>query len=93
MTPPEAPGAADAARASRAAWGADIGLGVTGTFGNVDPGNADSVPGEVYFAIDAPDGPCAWHCAVPPQPSRLAYKLYMADVIADRLLDVAESNT
>ena len=85
--------AAAMARASRAAWGADIGLGVTGTFGNVDPSNADSVPGEVYFAIDAPNGSCTWHCAVPPQPSRLAYKLYMADVIADRLLDVAAGNT
>lgn len=81
------------ARTCRATWGANIGLGVTGTFGNVDPGNADSVPDEVYFAIDAPGGLCAWHCTVPPQPSRLAYKLYMADVIADQLLAVAAGNT
>ena len=33
-------------------YGADIGIGVTGTMGNTDPNNADaSVPGQVYFAI------------------------------------------
>ena len=74
------------ARACRENCGTDIGVGVTGTFGNVDPNNADSTPGEVYFAIDRAEGTKIWHCAVPAQPSRLAYKLYMADVIADRLL-------
>lgn len=29
----------------------DIGIGITGTFGNVDPSNNDSVPGEVYYSI------------------------------------------
>ncbi len=75
------------ARACRAMWNADYGVGVTGTFGNVDPNNADSAPGEVWFAIADADGTPTWHCAVPPQPSRFAYKLYMADVIADRLLE------
>lgn len=74
------------ALACREAWGADIGVGITGTFGNVDPNNADSAPGEVYFAVAVAEGTTTWHCAVPAQPSRLAYKLYMADVIVDRLL-------
>ena len=44
--------AAAMARACLKAYGADIGIGVTGTMGNVDPANAEaSVPGEVYFAI------------------------------------------
>ena len=30
----------------------DISVGVTGSLGRVDPSNADSVPGQVYFAID-----------------------------------------
>lgn len=77
--------AAAMAEACRAAYGADIGVGVTGTVGNVDPNNADSVPGEVYFAVATADGTAGYHCVVPPQPSRLAYKLYMADVIADRI--------
>ena len=84
--------AAAMAEACRAAYRADIGLGVTGSFGNVDPNNADSVPGEVFFAIATGGGCAAYHCAVPLQPSRLAYKLYMADVIADRLLDTLAAN-
>ena len=39
------------AAACRKAYGADFGIGVTGTMGNADPENNDSVPGEVYFAI------------------------------------------
>ena len=74
------------AEACRAAYGADIGVGVTGSFGNADPNNADSVPGEVFFAIAGGEGAKGYHCTVPPQPGRLAYKLYMADVIADALL-------
>ena len=74
------------AEACRGTYAADIGIGVTGSFGNVDPNNADSVPGEVFFAIATGDGTAAYHCAVPTQPSRLAYKLYMADVVVDRLL-------
>ena len=74
------------ARACRKDCGTDIGIGVTGTFSNADPNNADSAPGEVYFAIDKADGTTVWHCSVPAQPSRLAYKLFMADVIADRPL-------
>ena len=73
------------AEACRAAYGADIGVGVTGSFGNVDPNNADSVPGEVYFAIAKAGGTAAYHCTVPVQPSRLLYKLYVADVVADQL--------
>ena len=74
------------AEACRGAYAADIGIGVTGSFGNVDPNNADSVPGAVFFAIATGDSTAAYHCAVPIQPSRLAYKLYMADVVVDRLL-------
>lgn len=33
----------------------DIAIGITGTTGNVDPNNADSVQGRVYFCIIAKD--------------------------------------
>ena len=78
--------AAAMAEACRGAYAADIGIGVTGSFGNVDPNNAGSVPGEVFFAIATSEGTAAYHCIVPAQPSRLAYKLYMADVVADRMV-------
>ena len=73
------------AEACRTAFEADIGIGITGSFGNVDPNNQDSKPGEVFIAIATRDGTRPYHCTVPPQSSRLAYKLYMADVIADQL--------
>ena len=78
--------AASMAENCRASYSAAIGIGVTGSFGNVDPANPDSIPGEVFFAIACEKGTSVYHCAIPEQPSRLDYKLYMADVIADRLL-------
>lgn len=80
------------AEACRSACEADIGIGITGSFGNVDPNNPDSVPGEVYFAIATRDGTHSCHCTVPPQTSRLAYKLYMADVIVDQLPAVMDGS-
>lgn len=76
------------ALACRDAFEADISLGVTGSFGNPDPDNADSVPGEVWFAVAAFSEIECCHCYVPFQPSRLSYKLYMSDVIADRILNI-----
>ncbi len=43
--------AAAMAAAAQAAYGAEIGVGITGTMANPDPHNADSVPGEVWYAI------------------------------------------
>lgn len=73
------------AQVCREAFGADYGIGITGSFGDVDPNNADSVPGEVYFAIASGNGVNSYHCSVPVQPSRLLYKLYMADMVAEEL--------
>ena len=73
------------AEACRAKLGSDIGVGVTGSFGNTDPANADSVPGEVFFSIANSHGIRCYHCTVPPQGSRLSYKLYMAGVVASKL--------
>ncbi len=43
--------AGEMARACREAYHADIGVGVTGTTGNIDPVNADSIPGEIFYTI------------------------------------------
>lgn len=71
------------ARACRKKYGADLAVGVTGSFGNVDPNNPDSIPGEVYFSIVTGETARSFHCLVPTQKSRLDYKLYMADVIVE----------
>ncbi len=73
------------AAAAKRAYSADIAVGVTGTMGNKDPENEDSVPGEVYFALDMPDGSHAYHIIVPDMESRYDYKLFVADRIADEL--------
>ena len=74
------------ADACRNAYKADIGIGITGTFGNTDPDNADSIPGEVFFAISTAQETQSYHCSIPAQPSRIAYKLYMADIVGSKLL-------
>ena len=40
------------ASACRSMFHADIGIGITGTFGNADPANADSRPGCIYYAVE-----------------------------------------
>lgn len=78
--------AAAMAKACRKTYGADIGIGVTGTMGNMDPANPGaSVPGQVYFAIDFKGSVEAFFVELPPQPTRLGYKLAVAWEIGEVL--------
>ena len=104
------------AEACRKAYDADIGIGVTGTMGNVDPANPEaSVPGQVYFAIamrgareeeavsggpaasspaasNPANGPASdiltssYYVELAPQPTRLMYKLAVAEEIYQVLM-------
>ena len=75
------------AEACRKTYHANIGIGITGTMGNVDPANASaSVPGQVYFAISMNGEVQDYYRELPVQPSRLAYKLAVAKEIADELM-------
>ena len=83
------------ASACMKAYNVQIGIGVTGTMGNVDPANPEaSVPGQVYFAIGmhngigSEDGTTSdqpviesFHLELSPQPSRLMYKLAVAEEV------------
>ena len=75
------------AEACRNAFHADIGIGVTGSFGNTDPHNKDSIPGEVYFAVSTEKRTASFHCSLPALAFRTDYKFMTADMIADRLSD------
>ena len=78
--------AAAMAKACRKTYGADIGIGVTGTMGNTDPANPGaSVPGQVYFAIDFQGNTESFFVELPIQPTRLAYKLAVAWEIGEVL--------
>ena len=76
------------AKACMDSYGADIGLGVTGTLGNTDPENADSVPGEVHLGIIFSDISRTFSFTLPSAPSRHEYKLIVSDLIADELLKI-----
>lgn len=76
--------------ACRKAYGADLSIGVTGTMGNVDPVNADSVPGQVYFALDIEGKVKDYYRELPPQDSRYGYKLLVAKEIVEQLLPLVE---
>lgn len=75
------------AMACAKAYSADIGVGVTGTMGNIDPENqSSSVPGQVYFAIGINGDYKAYHIQIEPQNSRFQYKLAVAGEIYDELI-------
>lgn len=79
--------AKEMANCCRKAYGAKIGIGVTGTMGNVDPSNAEfSSPGEVYFAIDFDGDILGYYEKLEPQASRYMYKLKVADMVVEKLL-------
>jgi len=80
--------AREMAKAARKNYNTDIAIGVTGTMGNTDPANADSVPGIVYFAIDFKGKISSCKVEMPPQPSRFDYKLYVAQQIALQTLSI-----
>ena len=71
-------------------FGSDIGIGITGSFGNVDPNNEDSVPGQVHFAVAIGTDLATKSASIPVQTSRYEYKLYAADLVADFLLEILQ---
>lgn len=74
------------ANACAKAYEANIGIGVTGTMGNVDPANPkESVPGRVFFAIVINGDVKSYYIEIEPQPTRLAYKFAVAKEIYDVL--------
>lgn len=78
--------AAAMAEACAKAYGADVGIGVTGTMGNPDPANPTvSVPGVVYYALAFGGETTARRVEIPAQRTRLAYKLAAADQICETL--------
>ncbi len=76
------------ARACQKAYGSDVAIGITGTFGNVDEYNSDSVVGKVFFAIIYEEKENVWQVSLEPRAGRFAYKLEAAELVADRLLEL-----
>ncbi|MCR5128567.1 MAG: CinA family protein [Lachnospiraceae bacterium] len=75
------------ARACVDAYKADIGIGVTGTMGNIDPANRDaSVPGQVFYAVMINRDMSSYYSELDPQPTRLAYKLEVAQKVYESIM-------
>ena len=74
------------AEACRKTYNADVGIGVSGTMGNVDPANIESsVPGEVYFAIATKTSVSSYVYSIEAENCRLYYKLKVADLVYKEL--------
>ena len=73
------------AAAAARAYGADIGVGVTGSLGRTDPENAGSVPGEVWFAISAEGEEKSFFLRLGENGSRVDGKREIAAAIAEAL--------
>lgn len=58
-----------------------VGVGVTGTFGNVDPNNSDSIPGKVYIAVSVNEKITTKELTLPVNINRFESKLYVADEV------------
>ncbi|MEA4901318.1 nicotinamide-nucleotide amidohydrolase family protein [Desulfitobacterium sp.] len=72
--------------------GADLSIGVTGTFSNVDPHNDDSVSGVVYFSvIFHAEQAIAGKINVPILMERSKQKQFVTEVVLKRVLEVIES--
>ena len=71
--------------ACKDAYGADIGVGVTGSFLNADPNNEDSVPQTVYYAIATETGVESFCKSIPLMSNRPECKMFVADLVADSL--------
>lgn len=68
---------------------ADIGIGVTGSMGNVDPENMKaSIPGNIYFAVSTKNRIESFHIELPLFETRLQYKLAVCEEIYQRLISI-----
>ena len=77
------------AKACAAAFHADIGIGVTGTAGNVDPANPESsVPGQVCFSIYYQGSVHSYRKDIGALPKRRDYKMAVADEICTALINI-----
>ena len=79
--------ACEMAKACADAYSADIGIGITGTMGNIDPANKDaSLPGHVYFAFCIKGVIKSFYIELEPQPDRLTYKMAVCKAVYDELI-------
>lgn len=75
------------AASCRRCYAADIGVGITGTFANPDPQNPSPLR-KVWFAIETDKGCYSFEKDVLLLDSRHEYKLFAANEVCNRLLEI-----
>ena len=78
------------AKACRETYKANIGVGITGSLGNVDPNNADSVAGVVYYTINVNGNETTKKMILPAGKERYEYKYLVAEDIVAKLMPMVE---
>ncbi len=80
------------AAASVRGYNADVGVGVTGTAGNRDENNSDSIPGNVFYAVCYAGKYVSGHIKINPEDmetgTRYEYKLYAAREIGMKIMNL-----
>lgn len=85
--------AIEMAKAVRKNLKSDIGIGITGTFANIDPQNSEaSVLGRVFFAIATENGTNAYEMDIADLDSRLMCKLMVCEVIYGKLISLVSNS-
>jgi len=69
------------ATACQSSYDTDLGIGITGSFGNTDPNNSDSVDNTVYIAVSYNNTVNAYSINLPEADSRLESKYMVADAV------------
>ena len=72
-------------------FGTDLGIGITGTFGNADPANADSIPGIVYVSVNIYGTAYSYKLELKEGKDRFGSKLEVADRLGDILRSLLEN--
>jgi len=83
--------AGDMAEAAREHFATDIGIGITGTFGNPDRNNADSRPGKVCYSISYGEDLYDYELSLSEGSIRSEYKKTVAMDVAEELLKVLKN--
>lgn len=75
--------AEEMSRACVKMYPSEIGIGITGSFGNIDPANSDSIPGKVFIAVNINNDITVCEYSLEVNISRYESKLCVADKTFD----------
>ena len=75
--------AEEMSRACVKMYPSEIGIGITGSFGNIDPANSDSIPGKVFIAVNINNDVTVCEYSLEVNISRYESKLCVADKTFD----------